>query len=245
MAEQTQPSFHTRGDQLLALSSSNGSGKWRWAEKEVRTWQEWSLSVAFSPHFHPFVQELMERLVSDSIPGLQGADTEPATNPDGSIVTLPNGTPRPALYAELFTEQDYQPTGLVATPYPVADLDFDPDGAYAVYNWELFFHIPVAIAIHLGRNGRYEEAERWFHYVFDPTDDSDGPTPERFWKTKPFRTTDVESIEAVLTNLSSKADQKPLERTVDSLREWQESPFRPHLVARHRPVAYMLWTVMA
>jgi hypothetical protein len=246
MAEQRQQSFHAWGDQLLALSSGNGSGASKWAEKEVRTWQEWSLSVAFSPHFHPFVQELMERLVSDSVPGLQGADTEPRRNADGTIVTFPDGTTRPALYTELFTTNgDYQPTKQVARPYPVADLDFEPDGAYAVYNWELFFHVPVAIAIHLSRNGRYEEAQRWFHYVFDPTDDSDGPTPERFWKTKPFRTTDVQSIEAVLTNLSSKTDQRLLERTSDSLREWQESPFRPHLIARHRPAAYMIWTVMS
>ena len=37
--------------------------------------------------------------------------------------------------------------------------------------------MPITIAIHLSRNGRYEDAQRWFHYVFDPTDDSDGPTP--------------------------------------------------------------------
>ena len=239
MAEQALHSFHTSSDQLLAArSSTDGSGVWRWEEKEVRTWQEWSLSAAFAPHFHPFVQELMERLVTDRVAGLQGADTEQKPS-DGS----------PALYAELFGKGDYQPTGLVARPYPVAELDFRTDfrtdGAYAVYNWELFFHIPVAIAIHLGRNGRYEEAQRWFHYVFNPTDDSDGPAPARFWHTKPFRTTDVQAIDAVLTNLSSKADQELRQRTIDSLAEWQESPFRPHLIARHRPSAYMVWTVMA
>jgi receptor-binding and translocation channel-forming TcA subunit of Tc toxin len=246
------PSYHNRRDALLAASADgNGAAAWHWEEKEANTWQQWTLTASFQPHFHPFVQELMERLVTRSIPGLQGADTEWLRQADNSIVTLPDGKPRPVLYRELFDE-GYQPTALVATPHPVAEIDFGPvgatsasDGAYAVYNWELFFHVPVAIAIQLSRNGRYDEAQRWFHYVFDPTDDSDGPTPERFWKTKPFRTTDVQSIEDILTNLSGKADQHLLESTVDALHEWQEDPFRPHLVARHRPSAYMIWTVMA
>ena len=37
---------------------------------------------------------------------------------------------------------------------------------------------------------RFAEAQRWFHYLFDPTDDGDGPTPERFWKVQPFQYTD-------------------------------------------------------
>jgi hypothetical protein len=240
-----QQSFHNRHDELRTVSSQvDGVRSWAWAENEVRTWTQWALTVSFRPHFHPFVQELMERLVRDAVPGVQEADTEPRRRDDGTVVTVPGGqTPVPALYADLFTGEDYQPTKVVAVPYPVADLDFSTDGAYAVYNWELFFHIPVAIAVHLGNNGRFEEAQRWFHYVFDPTDDSDGPTPERYWKTKPFRTTDVQAIEDVLTNLSTRADQRLLERTVHSLREWQEAPFRPHVVARHRPSAYMIWTV--
>ena len=119
MADQIPRSFHSESDQLLsAQSSKNGIDKWKWAETEVRTWHEWSLSATFTPHFHPFVQNLLERLISDSITGLQDADTEPKRTADGNIVTLPDGTPRPALYTELFTRDDYQPTGLVAKPYP-------------------------------------------------------------------------------------------------------------------------------
>ena len=55
---------------------------------------------------------------------------------------------------------------------------------------------------HLRQNQQFEEAQRWLHFLFDPTDDSDGPTPQRYWKVKPFQTTDLEQIEALLTNLS-------------------------------------------
>ena len=96
---------------------------------------------------------------------------------------------------------------MVQLPYPVNDLDFTPSGAYSVYNWELFFHVPLTIAIHLSKNQRFAEAQRWFHYLFDPTDDSDGPTPERFWKVRPFQYTDVKKLEEILVNLVTGTDE--------------------------------------
>jgi hypothetical protein len=208
-----------------------------------------SLSYTFTPHIHPFAQELLERLVTGSVRGLQDADTDVARNPDNTPVALPDGSLRAALYREVFTATAYQPDrALVANPDLTVELDFTLGGAYSVYNWELFFHIPVAIAVTLSRNGRYEDAQRWFHYVFDPTDDSDGPTPDRFWKTRPFQSADVESIEALLTNLSSDPpiDQALRDATIKAIHAWQESPFRPHLVARLRGGApYMRATVMA
>lgn len=124
-------------------------------------------------------------------------------------------------------------------------MDFTSSGAYAVYNWELFYHVPITIAIHLSKNQRFEEAQRWFHYIFDPTDDSDGPTPERFWKVKPFQYTDVKLIEEILVNLATGADPKLQEETVNSINALKDAPFRPHVVARHRQSAYMFKTVMA
>jgi len=105
-------------------------------------------------------------------------------------VKLLGGKPRPTLYRDIFSKDQYAPTDLVQQPYPVRDLDFTSSGAYAVYNWELFYHVPLAVAVHLSKNQRYEEAQRWFHFIFDPTDSSDGATPERFWKVKPFQYTE-------------------------------------------------------
>ena len=97
----------------------------------------------------------------------------------------------PALFEEIFGAigKPYTPSVLVdldPARRPVKRLDFSSSGAYSVYNWEIFFHVPLLVAIHLSRNGRYEEAQRWFHFVFDPTDNGDGPAPQRFWKVRPF-----------------------------------------------------------
>ena len=204
------------------------------------------LDYRFYAHFHPYVHELVHELIERSVSGLQAADTAYLRNPDGTFVELPDdGGPRPVLYEELFTEAKYDPTGDVIQPYPVKDLDFSPSGAYSVYNWELFYHAPITIAIHLSRNQRFEEAQRWFHYVFDPTDSGPGPTPERFWKVKPFQTTDVKLIEEVLVNLATGADEQLWRDTFNSIGAWKDKPFRPHLVARYRQSAYMLKAVAA
>src|SRR5688500_19300381 len=118
-------------------------------------------------------------------------------------------------------------------------MDVTSSGAYSVYNWVLFFHVPLTIAIHLSKNQRFAEAQRWFHFLFDPTDDSDGPTPERFWKVKPFQYTDVKSIEEILVNLSTGADPALRRDTFDNIKAWKEAPFRRHIIVRYLKTAYM------
>jgi hypothetical protein len=206
--------------------------------------QERTLSYRFSLHQHPYVQPLMQRLLRQGTSGLQAADTEYVKKADGSFETLPDGRFKPTLYADFFGST-YKPTPLVQQPYPVKDLDFTSSGAYAVYNWELFFHVPFTIAVHLSKNGRYAEAQRWFHYLFDPTDDGDGPTPERFWKVRPFQYTDVKKIEEMLVNLATGADPELRNETLRSIEAWRNASFRPHVIARYRQQAYMYKTVMA
>lgn len=199
----------------------------------------------FYTHMHPYVGAVMQELLKRSVRGLQAADTDYLKKPDGSFQTLPDGSPRPRLYAEVFTKQQYDPTELVETAYPVHDLDFTPAGAYSVYNWELFFHVPLTIGVHLSKNQRFAEAQQWFHFLFDPTDDSDGPTPERFWKVRPFHTTDVKRIEEILVNLSTGEDPVLRDATIRSIEAWKDNPFKPHVVARYRQQAFMYRTVMA
>ena len=176
---------------------------------------------------------------------------------NGEVVTLNldtpaqlvDGSPVPILFSDFFASM-YDPN-LEVVPdtedfsHPVKNLDFTPSGAYSVYNWELFYHIPIIIAIHLSKNQRYAEAQRWFHYLFDPTDDSDGPTPERFWKVLPFQETDVKKIEEVLVNLATGTDAKLRNETIRSIEAWKDAPFRPHVIARYRQQSYMYKTVMA
>ena len=137
------------------------------------------LTYRFHNHAHPWVTELLDRLINESVRGLQDADTAV-----------------PELREEVFTSTRYAPSGLLVVDddvhaNPVDDLDFSPGGAYSGYNWELFYHVPLTVAVHLTRTQRYQDAQRWLHYIFDPTDDSDEPTPERFWKVKPFREGDA------------------------------------------------------
>lgn len=215
------------------------------------TIQERTLSYQFYAHFHPYVEELTHKLITQSVSGLQAADTVYQRRNNGTIKTFANDHPNPALrgkpvpelYETFFSE--YSPSALVQQPRPVKDLDFSSSGAYSGYNWELFFHVPLTLAIHLSRNQRYEEAQHWFHYIFDPTDDSDGSTPERFWRVKPFQYNDVRLIEDILVNLASGADPKLQQETVNSINAIKDAPFRPHVVARYRQSAYMFKTVMA
>ena len=209
------------------------------------TIQQRSLSYLFKVHFHPYVSQFVRRLLEQSVPGLQSIDTEYLTNPDGTFVELPDGKPQPVLFEQLFSPSKYNPSSMVEQPHPVKDIDFTAGGAYSVYNWELFFHVPLTIAMHLSKSQRFEDAMRWFHFIFDPTDSSHGPTPERFWKVKPFQFTDVKKIEEILVNLSTGADPELQQDTIDAINAWKDAPFRPHVVARYRQTAYMFKTVMA
>lgn len=172
---------------------------------------------------------------------------------DGTLVALPaatqvglrSGVPLLKLYEAIFSQANYDPFTVVQQPYPVKDLDFTISGAYSIYNWELFFHIPLLIAVHLSQNQQFKDAQQWFHYIFDPTDNSNGPTPERFWKVNPFQTTDVTLIEKILLNLSTGADPQLQQDTINSIATWKDNPFQPFVVGRYRPTAFMLKTVTA
>ena len=207
--------------------------------------QERDVSYRFYLHQHPYVQKLIQRLLRRGTTGLQAADTDYRKLADGSFETLPDGKFKPRLYADFFDGRYDPDPDLVEDSYPVKDLDFIYSGAYSAYNWELFFHVPLTIAMHLSKNQRFFEAQRWLHFLFDPTDDSDGPTPERFWKVRPFQYTDVKKIEEILVNLVSGADEALRNETIRSIEAWKDAPFRPHVIARYRQQAYMYKTVMA
>ena len=107
---------------------------------------------------------------------------------------------------------------------------------YSLYNWELFFHTPIGIADALSKAQQFEESMKWFHYVFNPI--ADGTDDKRFWGFRPFKETDSKNIlEQIFAGM--KANEPD-----DAINEWRNNPFKPHLVARSRPVAYMKWVVM-
>ncbi len=130
-----------------------------------------------------------------------------------------------------FFENDYNPnTNNVSHNYPIANIDFEFDGTYSLYNWELFYHAPLLVATRLSKNQRFEDAQKWFHYIFDPTrTDANDATTDKYWRIKPFANFTGElTIEEIIKDLNSAEVQK-----------WQENPFNPHLIARMRIVSYM------
>src|SRR6266496_5575284 len=189
--------------------------------------------VRFITFYHPLVCDFIKLLNQGGIPGLLTLDTQKLVN----YGILPNGTQVPKLQSEYNPNSNY-----VNTPYPQEDVNFDFGGAYSLYNWELFFHIPMLIATRLSKNQRFEEAQHWFHYIFNPTDSSSEEPPKRYWKVLPFQTTENERIQDLLALLHYTGyDPQMLEQKKQldkQVQEWRANPFNPHLIARLRLIAY-------
>jgi hypothetical protein len=170
--------------------------------------------------------------------------------------TDPEGAPQ--FLRNTLTDEYGQSEGV--EEMPVEDVDFTYGGAYAAYNWELFFHVPFFVAERLRQEGRYEEARRWYHYIFDPTRGSPASGAKRYWLFRPFyENEDLATIQQNLTALAEESstaaevqalvDQSAASKaTIDSLKAqilaMQEDPFNPHAIARHRILAYQKKVVM-
>ena len=184
----------------------------------------------FQTFYHPYVCPLLRELNRNGIDGLL---QRPAQITPEQFLVPP----------QVFNfNVSYQPEPVVDKPYPVEDVDFSYSGAYASYNWELFFHVPLLIADRLSKNQRFEESQRWFHYIFDPTDASGHPAPQKFWRTRRFfETTAVqyrnEQIQKILSG-------NPNPETDHQIKQWRQHPFNPHLIARLRTTAYQKSVVM-
>lgn len=134
----------------------------------------------------------------------------------------------------------YEPENqLVDGAYPEEGFDFDFDGPYGIYNWELFFHAPLHIATKLTQNQKFEDAQKWLHYIFNPTE-TKGNVPERYWKVKPFYKNEEENGVSVILEQMASGD-KAFNRQLD---QWMKNPFQPHVIARLRTVAYMKTVVI-
>lgn len=185
----------------------------------------------FFAHYHPFVELFIKELNVWGVKGLlnRRIQVEPASVPGSPAV---------------FDFNTYKPDfANVDGPLPVEDVDFTYEGAYAPYNWELFFHVPFYIASKLTANQRFEEALEWFHYIFNPTStDTTTPDPEppqqKYWVTKPFyeRATKEYQQQKIGSILLAIAKGDAAARA--QVEEWRNNPFNPHLIARMRTVAY-------
>ena len=181
----------------------------------------------FANFHHPFLCDFIKTLDRQGIAGLLTFDTQNRTDSQSFAAYQPEPMPR------------------VLEAHPVDAVEFQAGSAYELYNWELFFHIPLLIADRLSKNQRFQEAQRWFHFIFDPTGTAGDKIPQRYWHTKPFHdrlngdyeTESVKTLEAMLANGA------PEELTV-AVDIWRTNPFNPHAVARLRTTAYQKTVVM-
>ncbi|MGE0525393.1 MAG: neuraminidase-like domain-containing protein, partial [Variibacter sp.] len=179
----------------------------------------------FANFHHPYVCAFVMALRRQGLPALLSLDSQEAADPASFDA--------------------YQPQPRVMKAYPIDEVEFAAGGAYEIYNWELFFHIPLLIAARLSSNQRFEDAQRWFHFIFDPTGASGGSVPQRYWRTKPFfdrlsSDYEAESVKAIEELIA----QGPPDALKAAVEVWRNDPFNPHAIARLRTTAYQKTVVM-
>lgn len=200
----------------------------------------WVGEYRFDNFFHPHVCGFIMEARREGIASL----LDPSET--GSAAALS----RQQLYGEPdYFETTFAPTHRVKLPYPQDDVDFAESGAYALYNWELFFHLPLYVANRLTDNQRFEDAMRWYSFIFDPLNrPKPGSTwedaPARFWKIKPFLEPVTAPVGDWITFTGADGDSDAADAFERQVEEWRDDPFNPHLLARLRPGTYQKTIVM-
>jgi|GEM_PF-2043062 len=150
--------------------------------------------------------------------------------------------PRPAM--------EVGPLGV--QPYPLAEFDFDLNSANSIYNWEVFFYAPLMVANRLRTEGRFEDADRWYRYVFDPVGaggDEAYPADARPWMVKPlFREAIADHpdvIQSIFNTDGLDTDGAVVASFLRSVARWMYDPFNPHAIASVRSGTYRWVAVRA
>lgn len=190
-----------------------------------------SFVYRFQTFYHAQIGDFLRELNRNGIPGLMRLENQKQTD------TLGFGVPSAAA-----NDGWYRPTNLVHKDVPGNNVQFKYSEAYGIYNWELFFHIPMLVAQRLSGNQQFEEAQKWYHYVFNPTSNTDmsgsySGDKKRFWKFYPFYDASSQPIET-LTDLLIKINNGVSEYT-KQVTKWEANPFKPHVIARMRKLTYM------
>jgi hypothetical protein len=180
--------------------------------------------LRFEPFWHPHVCAFIKSLNESGVTGLLTLANQRLTN-DRTMNRF---------------ERVYKPQATIDPLFPLEDVQFDLQSAYGLYNMELFLHAPMLIAARLSREHRFADAQRWYHFLFDPTSDADEPTPDRFWRVLPLRNDPASGhIESLLRALTDPDADPDLKRRAElQVESWRRNPFQPHRIARLRPIAY-------
>jgi hypothetical protein len=195
----------------------------------------------FHRFYHPFARLFWHQLSSGGFPLLYDRNLQ--LNPDQIDASGADAFSFQTGYQPVLSRVNWDRDDL--TNQDREYLDFNYNSAFSVYNWELFFHIPLYMAEMLSQNQQFEDALEWFHYIFDPTRPGTDPAPTRFWIPKPlYSLTSAQILAQQIDNLLVAINQGD-PNAIHQVEAWQNDPFNPFLLADLRPVAYMKRTVMS
>jgi len=128
--------------------------------------------------------------------------------------------------------------------YIAEKFEYNLNGAYSIYNWEMFFHVPYLISNRYFVEGNYDEALKWMHFIFDPRI-SEGHSSAKYWKFKPFADYNAtEGIDDILSDLKPYGSNEEKDDIDKQIENWSNDPFKPHNIARIRINAYMKAIIM-
>lgn len=189
--------------------------------------------------YHPLTNTLNSAFDRDGIQGLYASGSSPgggAWKHGGKIRSQ-------TVFQDTFWVEKKE--NIHDGPASYERLDLTQDGAYSLYNWELFFHIPMLIAGRLARQQSFSRALDWYRKVFDPTV-STGNSPQRFWRFKKFYDDYKydQPYQSVLKWLTELSEGSPNDEHEHIVAAWKREPFNPHRVARMRVGSYARWVVI-
>ena len=203
---------------------------------------EWTTTYEFQTFYHPYARTFLRELEIGGISQLMSRNLQTAPQ-------AVRGWPG-------FDFNGYQPQANVVKPVPgdgaadpgEAALDFRSGsaGAYSLYNWELFYHAPMFVASLLTQNQQFQPAMQWLEYIFNPTDSSTQPSPQRYWQTAPFNAMAASNwLAQQINTLMESLDTGAASEADTEIAAWLADPFDPHRIASLRISAYGKATVMA
>ena len=202
----------------------------------------YQVRYVFHPFYHPFTRLFWNQLAGGGFdllydPNLQQNPDQ--IDPSGADVFGFQSNYQPVLSRVWWDHDD-------VTGQDRQFLDFGYSASFSVYNWELFYHIPLYIAQLLSQNQQFEDAQNWFHYIFNPTRQGTDPVPQRFWIPKPLHNlSSVQILAQQINNLLLQVNQGD-PTAVAEVEQWRNNSFNPFLLADLRDgVPYMKSTVMS
>ncbi|MEZ4712471.1 MAG: neuraminidase-like domain-containing protein [Caldilineaceae bacterium] len=159
-----------RGDVLFLFK---GNQYIRYAA-ETAAYEIWDVPYAIVRLTTSTAYKLNQKLLAGGVPALLNVETQETDE-------LP-----------AFSESAQGPTTIKVKAGRIAQLPIsshlDFYSANGIYYWEVFFHAPYLIAQALNTGQKFEEAKRWYEYIFDPTEIGD------YWRFLPFLTVDVQAL---------------------------------------------------